>query len=528
MRRVPILFIALIFSCHQEAPTPPRPGLSFAVSAVKLAEKPLPTQSPQELFAQLAGKDLEASGGFDGQELLADTSAPNAFVQAAHLSFAEHRPLVLTPDCIWLLINQMAARRILAAPEECRAALTRNPQSAGKEELIVRRDNFILGSPNNDWRGVFAEFESKIEERCPKPSFVSDFSHPFSSSSVDTVAARRVTLMKGFSAYYTYTVATLCGIPEIRLEGKPEDWDWIRDHVDDLKLLKMDAQVAVLKPILEQFCAASRGQVDPAFWQSFYKFESESGGPFITGWIMVFLRDEISFFAHLREEKIDWRSSLQKHRIAFASVPRGDVVQDFKWDYLGKELKMQFRAGFLGVSQDGITLRPEISWLTQHRRVDSHLTGLAGYLGQQTHVSPSWEGPKYLWAESQGWQAPADPELDALRQAMEKDGRSGNGKGFVEKLDKCNSLAEIRSNKLYDQRQDAYFKNRRKFQDDVLPLMTGMEEFKLSDWQEARLDFTPADAELLIKLPNLKRVIGNFDAECLEVFKKKAGLEIHR
>ncbi len=39
---------------------------------------------------------------------------------------------------------------------------------------------------------------------------------------------------------------------------------------------------------------------------------------------------------------------------------------------------------------------------------------------------------------------------------------------------------------------------RRQFQDDLLPLMTGLEEFTLKDGQEAKLDFTPADAALLI------------------------------
>ena len=41
-------------------------------------------------------------------------------------------------------------------------------------------------------------------------------------------------------------------------------------------------------PVLEQFVSAADGTVDADFWNSLYKYRSESGGPYINGWINVF------------------------------------------------------------------------------------------------------------------------------------------------------------------------------------------------------------------------------------------------
>jgi hypothetical protein len=52
-------------------------------------------------------------------------------------AFAEHRPLVLTPDCVWLTIEQGFAHHVAENAETLRPRLVRHE---GKQELVAAID----------------------------------------------------------------------------------------------------------------------------------------------------------------------------------------------------------------------------------------------------------------------------------------------------------------------------------------------------------------------------------------------------
>ena len=58
-------------------------------------------------------------------------------IQSAHIAFSDHRPLVLTPDCIWLTIVQGFAHHVLENTESLRHRLVRHE---GKKELCISTD----------------------------------------------------------------------------------------------------------------------------------------------------------------------------------------------------------------------------------------------------------------------------------------------------------------------------------------------------------------------------------------------------
>jgi Domain of unknown function (DUF4419) len=76
--------------------------------------------------------------------------SPNPLIAAAHLAFAEHYPLRLTPDVIWLVILQGLATHINADPERYRSVLV---AYEGKKTLKVRCDDIVRGSSNTKWAG---------------------------------------------------------------------------------------------------------------------------------------------------------------------------------------------------------------------------------------------------------------------------------------------------------------------------------------------------------------------------------------
>src|SRR5437773_1977529 len=83
----------------------------------------------------------------------------HGFVYAAHLAFDEHYELVLSPDDVWLCIAQGFAQHVEQNAEQLRDRFVRHE---GKEQIVVVRDEFVKGSPSNDWPGVFGEFSDAI------------------------------------------------------------------------------------------------------------------------------------------------------------------------------------------------------------------------------------------------------------------------------------------------------------------------------------------------------------------------------
>jgi Domain of unknown function (DUF4419) len=76
--------------------------------------------------------------------------SPNPLISAAHLSFAEHYPLKLTPDVIWLVILQGVATHINSDPERYRSVLVAHE---GKKKLDVRCDDIVRGNSSTKWAG---------------------------------------------------------------------------------------------------------------------------------------------------------------------------------------------------------------------------------------------------------------------------------------------------------------------------------------------------------------------------------------
>ena len=116
-------------------------SITFQVSRVERARAPLviPTQDHGLCLQQRAVEAMGASGPFlpsDG----------HALVHAVGIAYADHYPLVLSPDVIWLAIAQGFAMHVTANAERLRERFVRHK---GKVTIGVRRDDFVQGAPHN-------------------------------------------------------------------------------------------------------------------------------------------------------------------------------------------------------------------------------------------------------------------------------------------------------------------------------------------------------------------------------------------
>ena len=288
------------------------------------------------------------------------------FVAAMHTAYAKHYPLTISPDMIWLLITQGFATHINQHPEEMRGHFV---DFKGKKLLNVNRPSFSKGDESNNWPGVFTEFGNLIEANTG-PALLDLVTGDFSTTGPTEKIAFQITLMDAMKSYFTYSVTTMCGIPEISLEGSVQDWEKIEAKTRELAQYDLGWWTEELLPILQEFTKAAAGQAKPEFWQSMYKWnEVGSGNPYITGWILKFfpykdLGGKLVQVMGVQKSKPDKPGINYNLSAGTDEFTSGLSQADFIWYYFGKSFKMEFVAGFVGFQQDPNTfaLRPEISW----------------------------------------------------------------------------------------------------------------------------------------------------------------------
>lgn len=149
---------------------------TFPVSDVTKAVDPIPPLSLREAVEALGDGPVEALGGPSrplvrawtsrrvkrGDAIAHELAAYHPFVAAVHAAFSDHRPLVLGPDAVWLMIAQGLAFHVQANAEQQRSRIVAHE---GRELVWVRRDDFVKGAAENPWPEVFAALSVQVKER---------------------------------------------------------------------------------------------------------------------------------------------------------------------------------------------------------------------------------------------------------------------------------------------------------------------------------------------------------------------------
>lgn len=346
--------------------------VTFAVSPVEPSSTAL-TRVP--LRALLAARRVDGVDGCGANApelcVLPTTGGPHAgntlalhgFIAALRAAFDLHLPLVLSPDDVWLCVAQGFAAHVTASAEALSSRFVRHE---GTEHIVVRRDEFSKGAPDNPWPEVFAAFSDKLAEHIGRKRdlVVADFS---TTGPVER-AVSEVVLLDAVRSYFTYEFRSFCGIPSVTLLGTEDDWRRMRVRVENLAEFDLKWWCNTLLPVIDQLIAASRGRADVDFWRSIYKLKSASGGPYVTGWCNA-------LFPYVREDRGDLvRNPWAAGWLKGMSSPMGGGTTDpgfpsglssapFMWNDRGALHPMRFVGGFVGVAQsaDG-AVRPAQAW----------------------------------------------------------------------------------------------------------------------------------------------------------------------
>ena len=138
-------------------------------------------------------------------------------------AFADHRPVVLSPDVIWFLICRGFAHYVNENPEELRNLFV---DHEGKIDLIVQSDKELL-TGNADWKAIVDGFHEQIKSNT-KGDIADIMAQDFSTTGENEHIVSEIVLMESVKSYFNYIVMYMsCGIPSITLTGTPDDWRFL-------------------------------------------------------------------------------------------------------------------------------------------------------------------------------------------------------------------------------------------------------------------------------------------------------------
>ena len=376
-------------------------GVTFAVDEVTPATERLPEWRTHEAIRDMLGS-IESCHDYHGTVVKDVYYQP--LLAAVYIAFSQHRPLVLSPDAVWLTIAQGVAHHMVIHGERLRSQFVSHQ---GKLDLVFECRDWVEGSPENPWPEAFDSWTQQIREHVG-PSIHDLLMCDFSTSGPTERAASQIVMMDIFERYFHYVMYCVCGIPTVTLEGTTADWKRLAEKVAGLKAFDLDWWLDHLHPICQQFVRASSGDVDQSHWQNICKLRNAYGGDVINGWIA-------KLFPYLRaftDGPCNRKNPIfeSDHGMTTRNAPPGLSRVPFTWrdGRSGRERAMEAIGGLVGVTQNPqtLSLRPKVGWAVREAgEFDVYLARLrrdhVTFPGARTpqRGDSDWEGPSGLPAD---------------------------------------------------------------------------------------------------------------------------------
>lgn len=352
------LLLVTVFASAQE-----KQSITFNVEAVEIAKAYLPTKYGADLGRKWADGQPYLGCSFANKSLV--DGDDNAFFSMVCLAYAQHRPIVLSPDIMWIIICNGYYQYVNRDPEKFRQYLVNHND---KETLVIRTD---LQTTTAQKVQKFADLIAKET----KDDIAEVMTCNFSTTGMIEKMVSQITLMETVKQYFDFMeLLAGCGIPSVTLEGTPDDWKLLREKTRKLGEFGVKKWTDKLDPILAEFVLASEGKPNLKFWWDMaikgrpLNFHLKAGGgclptygptPF-DGWFLEFI--PFDDWGEL-PSKIPYGHDLPP---LMTSVPIIQYVEDDFGNCIGINT-LELRGGIVGLAQDTATmaLRPEIGWLVR-------------------------------------------------------------------------------------------------------------------------------------------------------------------
>lgn len=364
--------------------------ICFRVDEVEPCLEPCIITKTRTRVKQHIGRPLLACSHDESSEvILAAGAATHGLVNAVYVAFSQHRPLVLTPDAIWMTLAQGFAHHITNHAEALRSSVV---QHKGKISLEATTEELL--TPEH-WAVVAQQWSEGIKQHV-RGDLYQLMLCDFSTTSPVIRTASQVVMMDAFQQYFDYELSCICGIPSVTVKGSVADWIRIRKRIDMMATFHLDWWTDRLKPICDGFIATVQGTPSQQFWKHIYSPKEMYGGDLITGWVadlFPYLTHPITHAPTIRNPILATpRENLtEKDGLSSAVIPTGLSRAPFTLKSASTDAskELELIAGFLGVRQqaDSGQLEPEIGWAVVEPDAFTQVLNKLGRAGAKNSTS---------------------------------------------------------------------------------------------------------------------------------------------
>ena len=269
------------------------------------------------------------------------------FIGMVAKAYAEHYPIEIYPDDIWLLLMDGFKIHININREKLKNKFV---LTGADSSLVIEDNSLTLSSPPEKWEQDVLVVYDSLFQKIPAKTRAS-FDVNFSTTTPVSSFTFKAMLLSISSAYYTFGITSLCGIPEIAIKGTMLDWICLKTRFNELaNILGMEWWASELNPILDKFIAAFAGKADLEFWRGFYKYikgdEGCGWGPKINGWITKFFPYRAAYDDD--DRRIYVRKNKWNEDEDFEDFPLGVNEVPILWNNRGEKVKLKLVVGFWG------------------------------------------------------------------------------------------------------------------------------------------------------------------------------------
>lgn len=298
----------------------------------------------------------------------------NALIQTLQECYDEHRPLILSPDVIWLTICQGVSIHVNKNYTSLSNVIFKSKKPS---TLKIRNDK--LNEDENQWKQVIEALALETQ-KYTKADYYSFFVPKFTTTSAIEKTAYEITLLETYKKSFQYVTESGCGIPSVTIEGSAEDWNWILENLEKLNDFGLGKWKNELTPIIKEFAIAAEGKPNVNFWKRMYKVSEEYAIYYISGWIIKFfpyikigdeeiqyneLTDEVTHEIHYEPNPFLYGSTHLLSTLSTDDFPSGISKVKIVWNNYFNNTTQNVVAysGFLAIEQfEDKSLKPLIGW----------------------------------------------------------------------------------------------------------------------------------------------------------------------
>ena len=219
---------------------------------------------------------------------LISSGIDNGLLGSMFTAYANHIPLTLRPDEVWLAITTAFAHYVETHAEKMRSQFVNH---SDKEKLTVYMNGSLATSSEGFWT-TFTTLMLEQMQKYTKDDLREWLTPNFSTTTQKDRLVGQIVMMGAMKEYFSYHGVLSSALTKLTLQGSLEDWVNLRTRAEKLAVYgdELKAWSENLLPVLDQFVAAYKGDVNEDFWQRMitYRRLGSGGQKKFRGWFLVF------------------------------------------------------------------------------------------------------------------------------------------------------------------------------------------------------------------------------------------------